>query len=57
MANQIGFKEQEQQEQNDLSTAVDAARLLVQTLRDLNDRVNALEEEVQYLKNKHHQDG
>ena len=50
MANQIGFKEQEQQE-HDLSTSVvDAAKLLVAAIQVLNERVRALEQEVQRLK-------
>ena len=48
MANTIGFKEQEL----DLTSTVDVARLLVATLRQMNDRIQTLEQEVQRLKRK-----
>ena len=46
MTNQISFKKEE----FDLSSTVDVAKLLVATIRDLNERVKALEQEVQRLK-------
>jgi hypothetical protein len=46
MTNQISFKKEE----FDLSSTVDVAKLLVATIRDLNERVKALEQEVLYLK-------
>ena len=50
MTNQIGFKEQDQE--LNLSSTVDAARMLVFTIRDLSERLKILEDQVQYLKQK-----